>query len=134
MHKSRLAGFIIDCNTNDLEAAASFWSEALGAHARRPASPGEAAYVGLETAKGEPYLEVQEVRHESRIHLDIEADDIPAEVARLERLGATKISEIREWVVMEAPTGQRFCVVPVVRGGFEERANIWEEQAAPNKQ
>lgn len=134
MHKSRLAGFIIDCNTDDLGAAASFWSEALGTHARRSASPAEAAYVALESAEGEPYLEVQAVRHESRIHLDIEADDIPAEVARLERLGATKISEIREWVVMEAPTGQRFCVVPVVRGGFMERANIWEDQAAPKKQ
>ena len=36
MHKSRLAGFIIDCCTSDLEAAARFWSEALGL-ARRAA-------------------------------------------------------------------------------------------------
>jgi hypothetical protein len=26
MHKSQLAGFSIDCNTDDLDAAAEFWS------------------------------------------------------------------------------------------------------------
>ena len=30
MHRSRLAGFIIDCHTEDLEGAANFWSQALG--------------------------------------------------------------------------------------------------------
>nr|WP_206606086.1 hypothetical protein [Steroidobacter cummioxidans] len=30
MHRSRLAGFIIDCKTDDLEQAAQFWSAALG--------------------------------------------------------------------------------------------------------
>ena len=29
-HRSRLAGFIIDCHTDDLDAAADFWSQALG--------------------------------------------------------------------------------------------------------
>jgi hypothetical protein len=26
MHRSRLAGFIIDCQTTDLDAATAFWS------------------------------------------------------------------------------------------------------------
>lgn len=30
MHRSRLAGFIIDCKTDDLEQAARFWAAALG--------------------------------------------------------------------------------------------------------
>ena len=30
MHKSRLGGLIIDCRTDDLDAAADFWSQALG--------------------------------------------------------------------------------------------------------
>ena len=30
MHRSRLAGFIIDCRTDDLHGAARFWSGALG--------------------------------------------------------------------------------------------------------
>lgn len=45
------------------------------------------------------------------MHLDIESDDIDAEAARLEKLGAKKIGFVKHWWVMEAPTGQRFCVV-----------------------
>lgn len=30
MHKSKLGGFIIDCRTGDLAAAADFWGAALG--------------------------------------------------------------------------------------------------------
>jgi hypothetical protein len=30
MHKSKLGGFIIDCRTDDLGAAADFWGNALG--------------------------------------------------------------------------------------------------------
>jgi predicted enzyme related to lactoylglutathione lyase len=124
MHKSRLSGFIIDCDTDDLEAAAAFWGAALGAPPREP-SDEDGLYVGLEVPAGEPYVEVQKVSHESRVHIDIEADDIEAEVARLVKLGAKRIADIRGWVVLEAPTGQRFCVVPVVRDGFDEKANSW---------
>jgi hypothetical protein len=127
MHKSRLAGFIIDCDTDDLDAAAEFWAAALGCPTKAPDSPDEGIYVGLETEPGDPYFEVQKVDHPSRIHLDIEADDILAEVARLERLGARRIAEIKSWIVMEAPTGQRFCVVPVGRDGFNEKANSWQD-------
>ncbi|HEV2230348.1 MAG TPA: VOC family protein [Steroidobacteraceae bacterium] len=126
MHKSRLAGYIIDCRTDDLEAAARFWSEALGLEARRPGEPGEARYRILATAPDQPHLEVQQVGHASRVHLDIEADDIEAEVARLERLGAKRVGAVRTWYVMEAPTGQRFCVVRPQRPDFAARANTWD--------
>ncbi len=43
--------------------------------------------------------------------IDCQTDDIEAEVARLEELGARRIADFRRWVVMEAPTGQQFCVV-----------------------
>jgi predicted enzyme related to lactoylglutathione lyase len=125
MHKSRLAGFIIDCRTDDLEAAARFWSEALGLTVRPFADPDEARYRTFATAADQPHLEVQRVAHESRVHLDIEADDIEAEVARLERLGAKRIGPVRSWYVMEAPTGQRFCVVRPQRADFPARANTW---------
>jgi hypothetical protein len=39
MHKSKLAGFIIDCRTDDLSGAAEFWGAALGMPVRR-APPG----------------------------------------------------------------------------------------------
>jgi hypothetical protein len=69
------------------------------------------------------HIEVQKVDHDSRVHLDIETDDIEAEVNRLEELGARRIADIRSWVVMEAPTGQRFCVVNPQRANFEQTAD-----------
>ena len=73
------------------------------------------------------HLEVQKVEHPSRVHLDIEADDIEAEVRRLEKLGARRIGPVSTWYVMEAPTGQRFCVVRVQRADFAPRANSWND-------
>ena len=114
MHRSQLGGFIIDCDTDDLETAAAFWSQALGLAMRRSEDPAEANYIGLETEPEGLHIEVQKVDHPSRVHLDIETDDIEADVARLEALGATRVAAVHSWQVMEAPTGQRFCVVPAV--------------------
>jgi hypothetical protein len=68
---------------------------------------------------------VQKVSHASRVHLDIETDDIEAEVRRLETLGARRIQAVSTWWVMEAPTGQRFCVVRAASTSFAERATQW---------
>jgi hypothetical protein len=125
MHKSRLAGFIIDCRTEDLEAAARFWGEALGLEPERLPASAEALYRRLRTEPDALHIEVQQVEHESRVHLDIEADDIEAEVRRLEALGARRIANVQQWVVMQAPTGQRFCVVRVQRSDFDANANRW---------
>lgn len=70
-------------------------------------------------------IEVQKVDHPSRVHLDIEADDIEAEVRRLEALGAKRVAQIKTWWVMEAPTGQRFCVIRASSPHFDELASIW---------
>lgn len=126
MHKSRLAGFIIDCRTDDLDAAARFWSRALGLELRASAAAEDTGYRLLATPADQPHLEVQRVDHPSRVHLDIEADDPEAEMARLERLGAKRIGAVRSWYVMEAPTGQRFCVVRPQRPDFAARANSWD--------
>lgn len=125
MHKSRLAGFIIDCQTEDLDGAARFWSAALGLPVESAAQAGEALYRKLAAAPAGLHLEVQQVTHPSRVHLDIEADDIEAEVQRLERLGARRIGAVHSWCVLEAPTGQRFCVVPAASADFTARANSW---------
>jgi catechol 2,3-dioxygenase-like lactoylglutathione lyase family enzyme len=125
MHKSRLAGLIIDCDTDDLAAAAEFWSKALGVPEKR-GTAGSGCYVTLDMPPDEPHVEVQKVEHPSRVHLDIESDDIEAEVIRLEALGARRIGSVEDWCVMEAPTGQRFCVVPAESAGFEDKANDWE--------
>lgn len=126
MHRSRLAGFIIDCRTNDLERAAEFWSAALGLALRPRQEETSPDYRHLVTAPDDIQIEVQRVEHESRVHLDIETDDVDAEVARLEKLGAKQIARVHTWCVMEAPTGQRFCVVRPQRSDFKENANVWK--------
>ena len=130
VHKSRLAGFIIDCQTDDLDQAAQFWSQALGYPLKKSNAVEDSKYKLLDTPADDLHIEVQKVDHPSRVHLDIEADDIEAEVKRLEKLGARRIKQIHTWVVMEAPTGQRFCVVRVQRSDFEANANTWNERAA----
>jgi hypothetical protein len=126
MHHSRLCALLIDCKTDDVDAAADFWAGALG----RPVDlehPGSRdGYRMLATPPDEPIVQIQRVAHESRVHVDIETDDIPAEVARLEQLGAAVVQRLERWVVMQAPTGQRFCVVRVQRPGFPKNATRWE--------
>ena len=125
MHNSRLGGFIIDCKVDDLDKAAEFWSKALGYAIGRHADPDDAEYVPLDSGNDGLYVELQRVSHTSRVHLDIEADDIEAEVCRLEQLGARRVAQVRTWWVMEAPTGQRFCVVKPQTRHFADTANEW---------
>ncbi len=91
MHRSRLAGFIVDCAPTDLGEAARFWSSALG----MPSLGQEgASYVRLDASARDLAIEVQRVDHESRVHLDIETDDVEAEAARLEALGARRVARV----------------------------------------
>ena len=126
MHHSRLSTFVFDCKVGDLEAAAEFWSKALNRELLPP-EPDEPNYLRLAASEDEPILYVQKVDHDSRIHLDIESDDLEAEVARLEKLGARRIKFVRRWWVMEAPTGQVFCVLNPLRGPLagKPNANAW---------
>jgi len=98
MHRSRLSGFIIDCEGADPDRAAAFWGAALGMDSLGPEGP---TYVRLDATARDLVVEVQSVPHPSRVHLDIEADDVDAEVKRLEQIGARRIEQIRTWWVME---------------------------------
>jgi predicted enzyme related to lactoylglutathione lyase len=124
MHKSRLAGFIIDCKTDDLDGAAAFWTQALGFGLKTQED--DPAYRNFDTGDLDLHVEVQQVDHPSRVHLDIESDDIEAEAQRLEKLGAKRIATVKRWIVMEAPTGQRFCVVRPQSRQFAKTANLWK--------
>ena len=124
MHRSRLVGFIIDCHGGDLDAAAKFWSTALGRPVA-PTDPGSPTYRYLKTNEDELIIGLQSVDHESRVHLDIETDDVDAEAARLEAAGARRVRKTQTWWVMEAPSGQRFCVVRPQGGPLDKRGNEW---------
>ena len=84
-------------------------------------------YVGLAAPGDEVSVILQEVDHDSRVHIDIETDDQEAEVARLEKLGARTVAAVKRWVVMEAPSGHRFCIVNPLRREFAANANHWKD-------
>jgi predicted enzyme related to lactoylglutathione lyase len=127
MHRSRLGTIVIDCQTQDVDAAAAFWSQALGWDARALADPADANYRVFAAPPDQPTVLVQAVAHPSRVHIDIETDDVDAEVARLEKLGARRVQFVKRWWVMEAPTGQRFCVVRPQRADLATHGNVWND-------
>ena len=133
-HRSRLSTFVLDCEVEDLTPHVAFWSRALGKPVASIDQDGDGRYAELETAADEPILLLQKVDHASRIHLDIEADDIDAEADRLERLGARRIAFVKRWWVMEAPSGHRFCVVRPQREPFGPHANTWDDDGRPARQ
>lgn len=126
MHRSRLSTLLIDCDEAAFEGAVKFWSEALGKEAIAIEDPRYVSLRGRVGAGGGLYVVLQKVPPEERaIHLDIEADDVEAEVKRLELLGARVKARVRRHVVMTAPSGHTFCVVPVYRKDFPEKAAEW---------
>jgi predicted enzyme related to lactoylglutathione lyase len=124
MHKSRLGTVIIDCQTDDLEREAEFWSAALGGEIGQRSQ--DERYIDVSSDPLEPQVILQKVEHPSRIHIDIETDDIEAEVKRLQALGASVVERMERWTVMEAPSKHRFCIIGARREGFDEQANAWE--------
>lgn len=126
MHQSRLSGFIIDCQHAELPDASQFWGQALGMEVQAlPGAEGQ-KYTRLIDRNRGLHIEVQTVDHPSRVHLDIETDDIEAEVRRLEGLGARRVAQVKSWWVLEAPTGHRFCVVSSDdTPGFDSKATAW---------
>lgn len=127
MHHSWLSTIVIDCDIDNLDVATAFWSHALGKPVASSDQDGDGRYAELQTTTDEPIILLQKVEHASRVHLDIETDDLDAEVARLEKLGACRIALVRDrWWVMEAPSGHRFCVVQPQRATFGPHLNRWD--------
>ncbi|MCL1051507.1 VOC family protein [Shewanella abyssi] len=128
MHKSRLAALVLDSKVDDIEQANRFWEQALGAQCVRSDKEWSTRYSHLETPDDQPQILIQKTTHESRVHLDIETDDIDSEVKRLTEIGAIVIETFARWVVMQAPTGHRFCVVNPQRKDFDtaENVNTWQ--------
>jgi predicted enzyme related to lactoylglutathione lyase len=124
-HRSALVALVIDCRVDDLGPALAFWSAALDRPIADADQDGDGKYAELRTAPDEPFLLLQRVDHDPRVHLDIETDDLDAEVARLEALGATKVKFRKRWYVMQAPTGHRFCVVRQQPAKPELPMNRW---------
>lgn len=127
MHRSRLVAALLDVPPDRSEAEAAFWSQALGA---TPERSDDADYTEL--GEPTPGLQVMVQRlqgpdDQARVHLDIETDDVEAEVARLEALGATRVAQVKTWWVMRDPAGLVFCVVRVQSPAmFAAHAVTWD--------
>jgi hypothetical protein len=125
-HRSRLAALVIDSEASRREAAVDFWAAALG-RVRRANDDFAARYAHLESPTGptpDVILQATTPEHVG-VHLDIETDDVTAEVARLEKLGARRVRFVDDWWVMEAPSGHVFCVIPVQSAAWPEGALEW---------
>jgi hypothetical protein len=127
-HRSRLAALVIDSASSHRETAVEFWTGALG-RAQPAGDDAAARYTHLETPAG-PTLDVvlQATTPEHvGVHFDIETDNVAAEVSRLEKLGAQRVRFVDDWWVMEAPSGQIFCVIPVQSSAWPEGALEWPD-------
>src|SRR4249920_1080991 len=92
MHRSRLCHFVID--VPDLDQGVAFWSAALNATEEPLRAQSRPIYRRLRLPASELQILLQKTGDEKtakeRMHLDLEADDIEAEVRRFEALGATR--------------------------------------------
>jgi hypothetical protein len=121
MHRSRIGIVLVDHPGEHHDEALAFWAGVQGVP---PAPDGPYAGVGQ---IGSLNLEVQRLEEgRPRIHLDIESDDISAEVSRLEALGASVVEQRDGYVIMADPGGVVFCVVGIQTGDrFERDAREW---------
>lgn len=121
-HRSRVCALGIDTAPEAYEATVAFWSGALG---RPPARSADGPYTEMSGPDIDYF--VQRIEEDApRLHLDIETDDVEAEVARLEGLGARRVRRVETWWVMEDPGGHVFCVVPVQSRVWPRGALEWE--------
>lgn len=116
-HRSRLCHFVIDCD--DLDAAVGFWSAALDAVEEPLPEQSSAVYRRLRLPDSEIRILLQRTddvkTSKERMHLDIETDDLEAEVERLTKLGAIRWDHQQErgfefWVLRDL-WGNEFCVL-----------------------
>jgi predicted enzyme related to lactoylglutathione lyase len=117
MHRSRVAYFTID--VDDLDRAVTFWAGALGAVAE-PGNPASRhIYRKLRLPDAPIRILLQRTddpkAEKNRMHLDLETDDVEAEVKRLEGLGAVRwdhqTARGYDFWVMRDPWGNEFCVL-----------------------
>lgn len=128
VHRSRIGLVLVDHPEEDWEAGLAFWAGVQGV---TPVSEDSSMpeYRSLGHV-GSLALESQRTGAgtTARVHLDIETDDVAAEVARVVGLGARVEEERDGYTVLRDPGGLVFCVVPVQTGEqFEREALSWDD-------
>lgn len=110
MHRSRLSTLLIDVPADQAQEATGFWSAALGVPTQ--SAPGEPQFIGLKDAVPGLVTAIQSVDDAPRYHVDIETDDVAAEIGRLTALGAVEVSSWQGCHTLRAPGGHLLCVIP----------------------
>ena len=127
MHRSRIGIVLIDHPEEVYETTLGFWAGVIGEQA---GVAKESPILRIGTLAGSLGLEVQRTGSgtPARIHLDIETDDIAAEVDRLVGLGATIEQERDGVTVLCDPGNLVFCVVGVQtdQAEFDRHARTWK--------
>ncbi|MDQ6657219.1 MAG: hypothetical protein M3Z00_03110 [Actinomycetota bacterium] len=121
MHRILLRQIVIDVPTEQFQATQTFWSSALLATSRQLEDHPE--FTALEQLASTAQIGLQDIGSTpARVHLDIETDDIEAEVVRLSKLGATEFRRHDDWITMTDPAGLQFCLIPPESPQFSEHA------------
>lgn len=125
-HYSRVDKIVIDVAADDHDRELAFWQGATGGETSRSERYPEFHWS---TLPGQDVAMLVQSLDDgaSRVHLDIHTDDLEAEVARLERLGATRVREVNGWWIMRDPAGLLFCVIPDPPGALNDaNARRWD--------
>jgi catechol 2,3-dioxygenase-like lactoylglutathione lyase family enzyme len=126
MHRILLRKFYIDAPAEVYDRTRDFWATALAAQAHRGVKYPE--YHWFDHPASLVQVFVQDIGSTpARYHVDIETDDVEAEVSRLLAAGAVEIDRQGTWVVMRDPAGLLFCVIPEEGDGFAERSTLVED-------
>lgn len=121
MHRILLREIVVDAPQRSFAATRDFWAAALLTQAHEV--EGFPEFTALPDAASWCWVGLQNIGSgAARVHLDIETDDVDAEVQRLTRLGAVKVGDGRTWVVMRDPSGLLFDVAPFASPQFAERS------------
>ena len=125
-HRSRLFAVVIDVPAQDHDREVGFWQGATGQELARIGRYPQ--FSGARLPQQDLALLVQRLgTGPARVHLDIHTDDVDAEVARLEALGATRVGQEGHWWIMEDPAGLPFCVVPDPQGTLtDDNSQRWD--------
>ena len=126
VHHSRVDKIVIDLPESVHDQTLDFWQGATGAPAGRSERFPEYHWMDLPGADID--MLVQRIGDgPARVHLDVHTDDVAAEVARLEGLGATRVREVNGWWVMADPAGLPFCVIPDPPGRLtDDNSHRWD--------